>query len=130
MAKGVDIEEIQNPTEELGGTDASLMEAADDLMPNTGDAFLPPETEEQQQEDAEEKSKVTSAAPYIDDLIEWFQQQIDLCDSVKNVLATSDKKKLDLNNAMVAHDIVRQLLENKLVEMINQREAWIDPQKR
>lgn len=138
MAKAVDLEEIQNPEETLGGTDQSLMEAADDLMPNTGDTFLPDEPDEQKQEDEEEKAKVTGASPYMDDLIEWFQQQVDLCDSVKNAHSTLEKYNRNLakgkpnatfDDVMIAHDVVRSILENKLVEMINQKEAWIDPQR-
>lgn len=83
---------------------------SDDLMPNEGSAFYPEVDEDLQQEENREKAMIQAAEPLMDDLLLWFQNQIDETDSVSKIDLTS---KVSVEAQIQAQQIVK----NKLMVM-------------
>lgn len=88
-----------------------------DLYPTEGSTFYKPEEDDINKASKEEERKeAVKAAPFIEKTIAWFDEQIALCDSVANALDIAQKYEIFKDDAIVAMDIVRQVLEDKKKE--------------
>jgi len=84
---------------------------ADDLMPTDGEALadilqsdIP---DEQQQAENEERAMIQGAEPLFNDLLDWFDNQIKLTDSIANL-------DLSIKVPLEAQVLAQKLLKNKL----------------
>lgn len=93
----------------------------DDLYTNDGESFTNglyyPEVDETV-EAAEQEQKSTQAASYpvMDDVADWFKEQIRLTDSAMYIKSYASAEHVSLEDAHRAFDIARVILEGKAVE--------------
>lgn len=80
---------------------------SDDLMPNEGSSFIPAPPDELTAEINAERAMVTGAAPLIDKLLEWFDDEISISDSI-------DGLDVEAGISLEAQVLARQLLKAKL----------------
>lgn len=86
-----------------------------DMMPNNSEIMQPyePETPEEVVESVnEERSIMSTAAPIVEDLLEFFDDQIQNANTVETVVAISKSRGISIDEAMHASDIVRTMLED------------------
>lgn len=72
---------------------------------------------------AEKEAKLSSSLPILDDLIEWFDTQVDLCDSLDNILLTSMTingvkmgREVSIEGQLMAYQMLKEMLETKRKE--------------
>lgn len=96
-----------------------------DEYPNTG--FNPNDMPRERVEEASlESVKVTQSLPVLDDLFAWFDEQIILCDSVKNALSLVDThKNLTEKEALVVCSVMHSLLLNKKENLQSLRDNYV-----
>lgn len=91
-----------------------------DLYPTDGSSFYtPPEDELNKQAIEEERKATLQAAPFLDDMMQWFDDRMAECDSIALAVETSKERNISLEAAMHALDIVRLTLEGKKMELSN-----------
>jgi hypothetical protein len=97
-------------------------EYTDDLLPLDGGLINLDPPEEQKLEEQIEGSAVMASAPIIKSLLEWFDIEIALTDSIDGI-------DLEANVPLAAQILARQLLKAKLVDskgrLMAQRDAFI-----
>lgn len=92
----------------------------DDPYPNDGSTFYsPPEDDLNKQVVEVEKLEAIQAAPFLDQTLQWFEDQMEACDSISFALDVSDKYLIPTEQAMTALNIVRLLLADKKMEFDN-----------
>jgi hypothetical protein len=86
----------------------------DDLAPNDSEAlgvYEPDVPEETQEDERAEQSKVSLAQPFIEEVLEWFDTNIKVADSVTQAKMTAAAHNVSLETAVIAHDVVAMLLK-------------------
>jgi hypothetical protein len=87
---------------------------ANELMPNSSEAmgiWEPPVDEERREQETTERAKMASTVPIFEEMLLWFDTQIEAADSVKVVMKLKQERCLTLESAMHAADVVRGSLE-------------------
>lgn len=82
----------------------------------SGDAvgiYEPEPDEDDEYEEQHERTTIATALPLMEELLEWFDEQIKGCDSIEQLIKTQKLTGLDLEASLHAHDIVRDLLESR-----------------
>jgi len=100
-----------------------------DITPNDSEAlgvYLPEEQTAVKDAEREETSTIASAVPIIEELLEWFDTQIAVCDSVTQAKLTAKTNKISIESALNAHDIVHRLLKGKRDELVARFEAHME----
>ena len=93
-----------------------------DPLPNNGQHFLPEVPDERKKEENDEKNKIAAHLPVLEDIKQWFDEQIKATDSLANVLETTksyNAQDVSIKEAIVAHSIVSQLMATKRDELVN-----------
>lgn len=93
----------------------------DDLYTVDGEAFTNgvyyPDTPSEIKEEAQQKQGIiASSYPVMDDVADWFKEQIENVNTVSYVKSYAEIEKVPLETAMRAFDVVRVLLESKAME--------------
>jgi hypothetical protein len=103
-----------------------------ELMPNSSEAvpgMYAPELDQdpqQRQDEAEERGTMASALPLMEELMDWFGEQIQVCDSVAQVMQTRVQYKVTMDEALTAHDITRSLLTSKRESLRARIDAFME----
>lgn len=112
------------------------MAKSDDSYTNDGQQmngiYYPETNTEGEVEASVEKAKLESSFPVIEDLIEWFDIQIDLCDSIDNInLVTWNVNGVEIGTkvGIEAQIYGYQLLKQKLEEKKREYENFIQEKK-
>lgn len=101
-----------------------------ELMPNNGEVAAPgvyvPDdaADEPSHEERVEESLMAVSEPIIEDILAWFDEQIATSDSVEQVHKTKTTYSSTIEEAMVAHDIVRNILENGKDELMSRYDDY------
>lgn len=102
---------------------------ANELMPNSIEydpgIYVPEVDPEVRQDAAEEETVISSSVPVMAELIEWFDTQIALCDSVHNVVELSKMNHWDISTSIEAHHIVQKILTSKRTDLANAFERFM-----
>lgn len=97
----------------------------DDLYPNSGEQFaydLPIERKEEESIDA---TKFLQSLPVLEEVMQWFEEQVILCDSVKNAISLIESHSdLSVKEALAVMNIMRILFEQKKGELSGRIEAY------
>jgi hypothetical protein len=103
-----------------------------ELMPNSME-YTPPgvldlgeEDPEVHQAAATEALEMSSALPVLQGLIDWFDTQIELCDSVHNAVELAKLNRWDVSVAIQAHEIVRVMLVGRRTDLANAFKRFMD----
>ena len=79
----------------------------------TNGIYYPEVPTEQAEAEKAKQGKMASSYPVMDDVADWFKEQIELADSVQYVKSYADVEKVPIEDTLRAFDIVRLLLETK-----------------
>lgn len=107
--------------------DEELYEAEDDLVGASGDAagiYEPDAEDGETREEVEERVAIASALPLMEELLDWFTEQITAADSISQLMDTKDLTGLPLEQALHAQHIVAQLLTAKKQSLQARYEAF------
>lgn len=100
----------------------------DDLYLNAGDDFqagiyYPSEDEEAKKEEAEQKAVQASSYPIMDDVADWFREQIEECDHLENISIDSMtingvnySRKISVEAQLLAFQLLKTGFTDKLTE--------------
>lgn len=100
--------------------------------PNDGQAvgtYNPEPDKQQAQKARKETSTIGQSLPVIPLMMEWFDKVIAGCDSVAQVKDTAKRVGCTIEEALEAHDIVRQLLTTQRDELQAHINAYKQEQK-
>lgn len=94
------------------------MATDDDLYLNNGEtyqdaAYYPDQPEERTETEQHEAAILAASYPIMGDVYSWFKENIDACDSRRNIIAYATSHDYDIEDCARAFDIVRELLEAK-----------------
>lgn len=109
--------------------DEELYEAEDDLVGASGDAagIYEPEAEaDETREEVEERAAIATALPLMEELLDWFTEQIAASDSIEQLMATKQMTGLELEQALHAQNIVATLLKVKKASLQARYEAFTE----
>ena len=66
-----------------------------------------------------EKQRAAQAAPFIDELYEWFTAQVQATDSILEAQSVAKTYDVDITVAVTALGVTRGVLEQKLADLKN-----------
>lgn len=94
--------------------------------PNDGGAFIPKEDPVLTEAAKVAEQKLNATLPYLDDLIDWFDEQIDFARDVNNiqtaVLSVNGsiyESRVSIEGQVLAQQKLRELLEQKKTEYVD-----------
>lgn len=90
-----------------------------DPIPSGSTFFIPEEDDINKEAKQEEAKQAVQAAPFLDDVMTWFDEQIQACDSNRLTIEVRERYEVSTDEAITALDIVRQTLEEKKAELSN-----------
>lgn len=93
----------------------------DDILLNDGDqytngVYYPPEDAVVKEAEQTQRAVQATSYPIMDDVADWFKEQIASCDSAQNIKAYAIANGLSLEESLNAFDIARTILEAKAAE--------------
>jgi hypothetical protein len=93
----------------------------DDILVNDGDqytngVYYPPEDAAVKEAEIKQKAAQATSYPIMDDVADWFKEQIDECDSAQNIKAYALANGYTLEESLAAFDIAATLLRAKAAE--------------
>lgn len=92
----------------------------DDLYPRDGSFYQPEEPEAQVKEKAEERARVKSAMPMLNDLIKRFDERIAFYGSIDSIPADLTKSPASFQRLVAANRLVKDTLvsEKEYLEVL------------
>lgn len=90
-----------------------------DPIPSGSTFFIAEEDDINKEGKQEEAKQAVQAAPFLDEVMAWFDEQIQACDSNRLTIDVRERYEVSTDEAITALDIVRQTLEEKKAELSN-----------
>lgn len=90
-----------------------------DIMPNEGSSFYVPEIPQETIDAQQEELKATAqAAPFIEGVDQWFDEQIALMDSMEYIRSEAKRLAKPFDQMADASDMAKQILQEKKAEFM------------
>jgi hypothetical protein len=93
----------------------------DNLYVNDGDqytngVYYPPEATVVKEAEQKQKSVQSTSYPIMNDVADWFNEQIAICDSATFIKSYAKENNISMDEAHAGFEVARTLLESKAVE--------------
>lgn len=93
---------------------------SDDLLPNSSSAFLSEPDREITRELSEERARVLAAVPLLNELLTWFDDQIEAMDSIDGL----DPDQTDLRAQIIGRQLAKASLSLSRGRLESMRDSY------